>query len=315
MPAPLSVISDCCLPDQEILLFKQSHIRHLGRSDFYSVILQHIWGAYGVIVQDRCLRYASLAYSLARSQLPLPGYGLSWEQRVSLMQFISEVHHGLSLAITEGTVSESHLFALLLIKLAACGAYPQRAWEFQDFISEQMIYEGIFLEVLNHLSCQQSDKQFRAKSPLGYLWSYALSYICRTTRTTEKRPRSRYVLEARDANENNELPWSFRAYLVRREIPDWSLSFDPRVSAGMFAFDGKGTVSPWMHLIWNVRDNTSALAGCIETVFISRHGSPSTRTTMAQLAVQEIRGQLAELQNLPCISNLFKMVRHLADYF
>jgi hypothetical protein len=232
------------------------------------------------------------------------------------MQFISEVHRGLSRAISEDTVSESHLFALLFVKIAASGAYSETLWDYsQAFISEQITYEGIFLAVLKHLSRQQLDTQFRGKFPLGYLWSYALSFLCRSAYSTIKRSRSRYVPEVRDANQINDLPWPFRAYLVRREIPDWSLSFDPR-SAGISAFDGQGTtVYRWLPLTWNLRDKASALAGCIDTVFVSSYGSPGTRAMVAQLAVQEIRGQFSELQNLPCVLNLFNMVWNLSDYF
>ena len=316
----VSLIYDTNLPDSELDLIRGLYFDNaFKRSGCISVILQHLFNAYGLIFENKCLLYAALALQVRQITRRGRFFGRPWHvsdsrQLICLTQFFSLVNRYLIAAIADGSISECHFFGLVLAKFASHGLALLQKSDMAAGRSEEITYERGCIEVLEHLTRRRLDMQLNNACPLKYLWDYTFSFVFRMGGSWSRRQdiwRQSHRSETyRD--DLNFLPSLSRLHVISQQISYGSSASDPRIEFGITPFmkQRKLAFREWHGLYWNGVNLRNGLAACFETAFVLGTADNEHSNVIAKSAFESIRSKLAELQNLPCVSTLHELVLH-----
>lgn len=316
--SPIPLIYDTNLPSSELVLLYELYFDHSpNKSDCRSVILQHLFGAYGLVFANKCLHYAALAFQVAeRTRRGLligePWHPLYSGEIVHTRQFLSLVNRYLMEAINDDSISECHLFALILAIFSAQdlvrSQYPSIL---KPDRSEEITYERGCIEVLEHLTCRRSDTDLNA-FPLEYLWHYAVSFVFRIDGSWLRRQEIWKRLRRSEVyrDDLNFLPSLSRLCLISHKISFHSNPSDPRIELGIATLikQRKLVAEDWHGLFWYVLNLNNDLAGCFETAFVSGLAGNEDPKSFAESTFKSIRSRLSVLQKLWCISSIHELV-------
>jgi len=286
-PAPtdttISFITDSNLTEKEIL-YLRSAMSYFSGNDCLSVIVQHLWAAYGhnLFDGDGSLRNAIIAIVAVIPRA---------RNVADCCEFLSRVHAKLLATSLSGTMGEKDLFALLFARFAS-----RQSWD--DEISRSSIcrtYDEEFTFVLRYLVERQ--RNVSRSSSLSYLWRYALSLMMRTS------PYIRPGLPSAGGRRSVRL--AYEMHRIAEAIPAQCDSKDERVMGFCMWKEGRLREVPWMQVIWELCEILKGLQGVFEMVLFAQEDG---RVVDTERVSEDLRVLDFRLEDLNLRSDLSNMV-------
>lgn len=314
VPGGLPIISESEFTVLELNYYRSLHAHSWGRSDCYTMILQHLWDSYGNVFEDKSLRYAVLAFESLRRRNKESLEELR-TMKTNCLTFLSKFHLALGHALRDNTATEPQLFALFFARCSisvvnSIDALHANGVYFPQHYTQLIGYEDGFLTVLDHLNRIRTN--FELQTPrLSHLWGYTLSFLRRTVPAQVGSTQVGSMVQFNRPGKSclTLLPRAYKMHVASQGIPDASGANDSRLKRFLLGAIANSEYPDWIGLYWNICEKFQTLRGVFQLAFVDVEPTESQRRRLlAGRAVRELQEQIEQIESLAAFIGMLRNV-------